>query len=176
MRRESKTKRFQGGFTIVETLLGIVVMGVVFLAFASIARLSVDSYSLIVARKEAMTQARYAMNRITQELVSISPAAITSIAASSINFNDSLGTPTNFRSQTTSGILQIYRGNDLLANNVSGFSLTYYDANGNVINDGNIANLRRIAIDMGVNASNGYSDMKMRGQVYPRNYYYTNFQ
>jgi len=159
----------------VETLLGIVVMSIVILAFASIARLSVDSYSLIVARKEAMSQARYALNRITQELVSINPAAITSIGSTSLGFNDSAGNPTNFRSQSTNGVLQIYRGSDLLATNVSAFSFTYYDANGNPINDGNISNMRRILVDIGVNAD-GYSDMKMRGEVYPRNYYYTNFQ
>ncbi len=173
---ESRKNKMQKGFTLIESLLGMVMMSIVILAFASIARLSVDSYSLIVARKEAMSQARYALNRITQELVSIDPAAITAIANTSISFNDSVGTPTNFRSQSTNGVLQIYRGTDLLANNVSSFSFTYYDAAGNVISDGNISNLRRILVDMGVNSSNGYSDMKMRGEVYPRNYYYTNFQ
>lgn len=172
----SKNRRLQKGFTLVETVLGIVVMGIVMLAFASIARLSVDSYSLIVSRKEAMSQARYALNRITQELVSINPASITSIGSTNISFNDSVGSPTNFRSQTTNGVTQIFRGNDLLANNINSFSFVYYDANNNIITDGNISNLRRIAIDMGVNSSNGYSDMKIRGEVYPRNYYYTNFQ
>lgn len=166
----------QKGFTLVETILGIVVASLVILTFATIASYSVDSYSMIVARKEAMVQARNALNRMTQELVSINPAAITSIASTNITFNDSNGNSTNFRSQTTNGITQIYRGNDLLANNVSSFSLTYYDANGNPITDGNISNMRRILIDMGVNAANGNSDVKIQGEVYPRNYYYSNFQ
>lgn len=176
MKRESQNRKKQKGFTLVETLLGIVVAGIVMLAFASIARVSVDSYSMIVSRKEALTQARFALNRITQELVSMSPAAITAIASTQISFNDSLGNSTNFRSQSSGGILQLYRGNDLLANNVSSFSLTYYDANNNVINDGNVSNMRRIAVDIGVNSGNGNSDVKMRGEVYPKNYYYTNFQ
>jgi len=164
------------GFTLIETIMGIVVASIVILAFATIARYSIDSYSMIVARKEAMVQARFALNRITQELVSINPAAITAINSTSINFNDSVGNPTNFRSQTTNGIIQLFRGNDLLANNVSAFALTYYDANGNVILDGNISNMRRILIDMGVNAINGNHDVRIQGEVYPRNYYYSNFQ
>ncbi|GEM_PF-2465589 len=176
IQKASQLKRKSAGFTLVETILGIVVMSVVILAFASIARLSVDSYSLIVARKEAMNQARYALNRITQELVSINPANITSIASNNITFTDNYGYNTSFRSQTISGILQIYRGSDLLANNINNLAFTYLDANGNTILDGNVANLRRIIVDLGVIASNGYSDVKMRGEVYPRNYYYTNFQ
>ncbi len=178
MRLEKTHRKLERGFTLIETLLGIVVMGIVMLAFASIARLSVDSYSLIVDRKEAMSQARYALNRITQELVSINPASITSISSTNLSFNDSVGNPTNFRSQTTSGVVQIFRGNDLLATNVSSFGFVYYDANNNLISDGNLSNLRRIAVDMGVYAGNGngHGDMKMRGEVYPRNYYYSNFQ
>ncbi|MBF0492398.1 MAG: type II secretion system protein [Deltaproteobacteria bacterium] len=171
-----KKAKNQKGFGLLEITLGLVVVGIISLSFASLFGITIDQYSAITSRKEALSQARLAINRITEELLYIDSNALVSISSSNLSFIDTSGVATNFRTQTDAGILNLYRGNDLLAKNLSAFSLTYLDSLGAQIQDGNVSNVRRIQINLGVNASNNHGDVKLRGEVYPRNFYYSNFK
>ncbi len=170
------TLKTQKGFGLLEITLGLVIVGIVSLSFASLFGITVDQYSSIVSRKEALSQARLAINRMTEELIYLDSESLVSISSSNISYIDTAGLATNFRTQSNGTSTDLYRGNDLLAKNISVFSLTYLDSTGEPVLDGNVTSVRRIQISIGVHASNNHGDVKIRGEVYPRNFYYSNFQ
>ena len=69
--------------------------------------------------------------------------------------------------------LQVLRDATMLAPNVSGLTLTYYDQNYNVT--ATIADVRRIGIQLDVDVP-AQGTMTLRSEVFPRSFIYTNFQ
>lgn len=166
----------QKGFGLLEVVMSLVVLGIVSLSFTSLFGIGIDQYASISARKEALSHARLAMNRMTQEFLYLKPTDLIAIGADYVSFTDTAANTTNFRTQQDGSLLNLYRGDHLLAQNLSALTLTYLDSDGNPILDGNVSNLRRIRIEIGVNAENNQGEVKIRGEVYPRNFYYTDFQ
>ncbi len=169
--------RNEKGFSFVELLMSLVVVGIISISFAYLFSTGVDSFALVSSRKEALSQGRYAINRMTQELLKVRSTDIQSISNTSFSFTDSSGQSTDFHSQVVNGETQLYRGNDLLATSLNGFTLTYYDTNGVVISDyQQLASLRRIRIDLNVRVDGNAGSVALMGEIYPRNFYYSNFQ
>lgn len=165
------------GFTLMESLLSLVIVGIISLAFASVFLLALDGFSRIASRKETLANARYGVNRIAAELIAVQPSQILAISPTLFRFVDQGGNVTDFHSQSESGVVHLYRGADLLARNLTSFSLSYYDAAGNLLTDySDPSALRRVRIDMTVKDMSGLRDMSVRGEVFPRNFYYSGFQ
>ncbi len=165
------------GFTLIETAVSWVMLGIIFFSFAVLLELGVKSFERISSRKEALASARYAIDRMVEELMLIKTADIISISATQISFKDLSGANTDYHSASVSGTLYLYRGSDLFAKNLGSFSLTYYDSAGNTItNYADIGSVRRIKAEFYVNAKNGHGTVPVRGEIYPRNFYYTSFQ
>ena len=169
-----KSKR---GFSLVESVLSCVVLAIIALTFASLFAYAIDSYEDLSARNESLDNARYSLNRISKELMYLQPSNIISISPSQLTFTDQTGTSTSFNTALSGGILNLYRGSDVLAQNLSSFSFAYYDATGALITDySSPALLRRIQINISVKDTSGHNDVALTTEVYPRNFYYSNFQ
>ncbi len=167
----------QTGFTLIEEVLAWAVVGIIALTFAYLLRSGVDSFAMISSRNEALSQARHAAERVTRELLWIKTSDIFSVSPTTFQFRDNTGNFTDFHSQVEGSETKLYRGTDLLAAGLNSFNFTYFDAAGNVISDYlNLAAVRRIQVDLSVTANNGYGTVGVRGEVYPRNFLYTNYQ
>jgi hypothetical protein len=176
-RKQIKQSKGDSGFVLVESILSWTLLAIIGLTFAVLFTFGLECFIKIASRKEALSNARFAVNRITQELLPLPPSNLISISPTQISFKDPTGANTDFHSQIDSGATSLYRGMDLLAKNLSAFSFSYYDTDGNPINDyTNVAGVRRIQMDISVKDINSINNVSVRGEVYPRNFYYNNFQ
>lgn len=165
------------GFTFVETILTIIIVGLIAGVAAKVLISGLDVYSLIVNRNSAFHTARAAMERIQDELLYVKTADITWMADTRFGFRDLSGVSTSFRRTTVirSGrvIPCINRGNDYLAGDVTQLDFDYYKADGSSAFW--FADLRRINIEISVLGAGSSGTVHLRSDVYPRNFMYTNF-
>lgn len=138
------------GFTLVEVVLALV-LGTIFMTTSSSMILNnIDSYQFQTSRKAALSDVRYALNRISRELRYLETTDITNIFSVKIDFLDETGTATNFRLVTSSGNLSLYRGTLVLIDRISSFSIKYYDDQGIelVADPASIPSVRRIKVSI----------------------------
>lgn len=119
-------------FTLVETLVSIVVLGIVAATVLPIIFATADMYSGSTSARRASEQAAYAIDRVVRMLreapagTSQGTIGVTSANASSIFFTDATGVSLN----GTSLELRSAAGTGVLCDNVSDFELTYLAQDG----------------------------------------------
>jgi len=161
------------GFTLIESLLAIVIISIMVVAVAEILISGMGSYSLITDRREALQGARLAVNMITNELQAISDPStdISSISATSLTFAPADGgSPVTYSISGTS----LLRNAKALAENVlpaSGFE--YYTAGGSATTDP--AQVHRINVSVGVDTGAAHGQVVINSSAYLRNRYYNGF-
>lgn len=179
-----KKMRVAKGFTFVETILAIVVVGVIAGVAAKVLVAGLDVYSLIVNRNNAFQTARLAMDRMVDELVLLNPwdlRNITYMGDTRVSFIDTDRIATNFRKTTYSrpgsSIPCINRGADFLAGDVTTLDFDYYKADGTAANMfWDAFNWRRINIEFTVTAQGSAGAVHLRTDVFPRSFMYSNFE
>mgnify|MGYP001205349438 CR=1 FL=1 len=162
------------GFTLVESLLAIVIISTMVVAVAEILLSGMGSFSLITDRREALQGARLAVNMMTDEIQSISDPAtdITAISANSITF-----TPGGGGGPVTYSIsgANLTRNTKTLATSVtptSGFE--YFTANGAATT--NPAQVYRVGVSVGVSAASAaHGQVVIKSSAYLRNRYYNGY-
>lgn len=158
------------GFSLIETVLGLC-LGVAVLGLTSDALINnFDAATYISERKSELGDGRYAMNRMTDELLHVETADISSIQATQISFVSQSGESTNFRLAANGSEMGLYRGDNLLVDHVTSFELTYYDANGAEIaaDLAQIPNLRRIKVSLTTGQSDGENNIVLSTLITPR--------
>lgn len=165
------------GFTLVETVLSWIILGIIAFTIATMLGTGVEHFENMSSRKEALSSARLAIDRMRQELLQVKSEDLISLSVSNISFKDKSGNNTDFHVQSTAGELQLFRGGDLLAKGLAGFNLIYYDQAGNVMVDlSDPSQVRRIRIHVSVSSADGNASYVLNGEVYPRSMYYENFE
>ena len=166
------------GFTFIETLLAIVIVGAVAGVAAKVLLSGLDVYALLMNRHDASQSARIAMDRIVEELLLIESTDVLLMTATRFDFIDSSGHATYFRRQnvTKNGrtVPCIYRGDDFLAGNVGLLDFDYYTAT-----DSSTIfpwQVRRINVDIMVDALANAGSVHLRTDVFPRKFMYSNFE
>jgi len=161
----------------VESALAWTLIGIIGITFALLFSFGLETSTKILSRKETLANARYATNRILQELIALKGSDLLSIAPARIDFVDRFGRATDFHTEVSGALFDLYRGPDLLAKNIKNLSFSFFDAGGSAISDfSQISEVRRIQLDLAVKDTNALGDVSVRGEVYPRNFYYNNFQ
>jgi len=162
------------GFTLVEVVVSIVIAGAVFgIASETLIR-QADTYSFIANRKTTIAGVRYAMDRISHEVLRLETSDIQAISSTSISFIDDYGQNTSFSLDTDGENLAIYRGGAVMVPDVESFTIEYQDGDGNALAalDEQIANVRRISVSI-VAANN----ISITTSIIPRTFIgYANFQ
>ena len=165
--------RAHGGFTLVEALLAIVIIGVMMVAVAHILISGMESYSLVSDRREALQEARLAVNMMTGELQTIADPAtdIASITPTSITFTSSGGESVTYAISGTT----LLRNTKILAQGVTGASgFAYYTAGGATTT--NRAQIHRVGVTVTVDTGVGaHGTVTIRSGAYLRNRYYSAF-
>lgn len=162
------------GFTLIETILTIIVIGIIAGVSGQVLLRGIDAYSLIVDRKDAMQHARVGMDRMVNELLLVSQADVSSIADERIDFRDTNGIATGFMRANVYGTLDLVRGSDFLAGQIYLLDFDFFKSDGtNAVWPGD---MRRINIELTTQAIGGYGTVPLRAEVFPRNFMYSNFR
>lgn len=160
---ENKTQNAVTGFTLVEVILTIVILGIIGALVGPILKSGVKSYNLIYSRKAALGQARFAMERMVDEMRLIrSTSDITTWTQSNLQFN----IPNESAISYSLSGNNLLRKGAILADGVTLLQFSYLDSNGNQA--GAVGDIRRIGIEMQVSAGASKGSIKQRTQVFLR--------
>ncbi len=161
------------GFTLIEIVLTIVLIGIVSSIAAVIIMQGAKSASSVKSRVEAHEQARFAVDRMSRELLLIRSRAaapvddIITMNATTLEYNDITGTRIGFR--LNGNTLERYDGSwQTLATGIAapGGMFTYYNAAGT--SGATQPNLWSIQINLV--ATQGTENLTLRTRVHPRNF------
>ena len=160
------------GFTLIEALLSIVVISALVAAVAHTMIKGMDSYSIIADRREALQEARLAVNMMSDELQTIANPAtdISAISATSITFTPAAGGSVTYSIVGT----ELRRDSKTLAQNVTASSgFIYYTAGGGITSTPSL--IYRIHIRVEISSTALHGNVQINSNVYLRNRYYNAF-
>lgn len=163
----------QKGFTLVEIILTIVVIGILFSVSSVVLRQGLDSYAHISSQSSNLQMTRYAMERMVRELALVgdtNPTNIQNIQSDRITFVDSDSNTANFN--FANGTL--YRGTDPLLENVTAVTFTGFKDTNATTTAGN--QVRRVRIQLSTLPPNQTTPLNLRTDIFIRNYMYENFR
>jgi prepilin-type N-terminal cleavage/methylation domain-containing protein len=127
----TSSPRAAPGFTLIEFIVVIIIAGVVFSVMGPLLFLGFRASKLQYTWSGVTGQGRAALSRMTRELRNIrsnSSTNLSSMSANTITFIDLDGNQITY--SLSNGNLM--RGANILAQNTSGLTFAYYDANGAV--------------------------------------------
>lgn len=173
------------GFTLIELVITMVLIGIVAYVVASALSTGIKAYFVTDFRKEALDQARIAMERVTREIRNVvNNQSICTATANSIGFygiTDDAASPIKLIEFQLSGTTDIQRRENagtwynLSSGNPITLTLSYYGTNGNPLPFPNvgcttpptITDIKRIKVDISVTISG--ESVTLQSEVWPRN-------
>lgn len=165
---------WESGYTLIELVLTIIIVGIIAVVTASVLLRGIDTYSLVMNRKDANQHARVGMDRMVSELLLARWYDFTLINDTKIDFWDRDGSATSFKRTTYEGTVDLYRGNDFLAGQIALLDFDFYKQ------DNSTASwpwdVKRINIELTVQSLGGFGSVPLRTEVFPRNFMYSNFR
>lgn len=161
------------GFTLVEIILTISLIGILFTIASTVLRQGVDSYSTITERGGALQASRFAIERMVRELRRCGDDTdnqLQNISETQIGFTDADNLNTNFslNGQT------LRRGNDTLLDSVTSLTFTGYKSDNTQTTSA--PQVRRVRIQMSVLPQGQITPLTLRTDVFLRNYLYEKWQ
>lgn len=150
------------GFTLIELVIVIVIMGVIAVASSQLLATGLTAYLTNKNIINATAQARLALERMTRDIRAVRTSAdISAASATQFTFVDTNGSSVAYSLSGTN----LMRNSQILAHGISGLTFTYYDENGN--SGAAIANIKYITILL--NVTEGNTNFSVDTSVYPRN-------
>lgn len=159
----------KAGFSLVEMVLVIVVMGIL----ASVAAIGfqpvLDSWVIAGSRAKLTNAATYALNRVIGEISEIrNRQSVFTANANTLEFDDADGNRITFSLSGGS----LLRNSAVLARGVQSFSLSYWDVNHATLASPQVSplatDLWRIRVQLTV--QEGSQQVALESQVHPRNF------
>jgi len=133
-----------------------------------------DAYSFIANRQTAIADSRYALDRISTELLLIESADLISATTNQIEFEDNNGVDTSFELGSYNGQTALMRDNEPMIVPVSNFEIKYYDDSNTetaVLDD-----IRKIEVAITTAEIGNEGNVVLTGSIFPRNFIYDNYQ
>lgn len=173
-----KTRPFLTGFTLIEVVLTIVLIGIIFGVTAKILLSGLDVYSLVTSRRDAFEQARMAMERMRGEIATIDVLTsgdlnLYSMTEDNMCFVNPDGTR-RLRKRIVNNIPILYLGEGCgiatyheLALNTPVVVFTYHEIGGHV---------RGIGIELATQGTGEAGTVWLRSAVFPRSQMYGDFE
>lgn len=161
------------GFTLVEIILCVSLVGILFATTAILLDRGVASFATISERGAKNQDARFAMERMVRELILVDAGPsgeLQNFQTASLSFRDNLGLNTDFHLTGTT----LYRGSDPLLENVTALTFTGYQSNNNTTQAA--PQVRRIRVQLSALPQGETAAMTLRTDVFLRTDMYENFQ
>ena len=159
---------------MIETVLSIPLISIVFALASQVMMTQLDSYEMVANRQGELTDTRYSLNRVADELLYLKTSDVLAISSTSIDFVDKDGNDTSFEEVTTGGTTSLMRGDDELLSEISSFTLTYLDSAGATTTD--INQLRQIQVSITTQAIGTTPGLTLSTTIIPRNFVYASYQ
>ena len=162
--------RSEKGFTLMEMIVVMVVVGVLSVTIAPFIKVNIDSYIQVRNGKDALQATRIALNRMVEEIKRIpSPNSLIWGYSSSIRFRMPNGIRITYRFE--SGTITRERGffstHVVLLKGVRAFNLTYFGDDGSASSSAP-SDLRRIKIE--INVGTDQQNFTLSKEITPRNF------
>lgn len=145
-------RAMDGGFTLTELLIVIVVVSIAGLVLSGVLREAVRTYQFVEVEKDLLQEARYARERMTREVMRVSPRyGIRGASARSLTLVDADSAVVTFAWNGVKGSdLVCVRDGDRapLASSVDSLAFAYFDGSGKPLpaSGGELGRLRRVSI------------------------------
>ena len=155
------------GTTLIELIMVITIVGVLVGVSSMYIKETIDLWSFLSFRTEAVAKQRMSLMRMAREMRQIkSNATIYNATATQFRFQDMNNATIEYILNATN----VMRNADILVNNVNNLTFSYYDVNNTVVAVPvvNLTSIRRISINMTVQSGNRTKTVAT--QVYPRNF------
>lgn len=158
---------------MVEMILAIIVISAIAGVVAYIMISSIGSYGLITARREALNEARTAMNLMSTELQTVTNPSvnITAVSSTSMTFNPAAGGSVTY---SISGGNLLRDSNNLAKNVTANSAFTYYTTAGATTTTPSQVARVHIALEVDT-GSTAYGKVMVVSDVYLRNLYYNSY-
>ena len=162
--RAHKHMNTSKGFTLVELVLVIALMGILAAVLGPALERAVRQYDLISSRKQTLAQARAAMDRMVKEIRLIqSSADVTDVSSStSFQFQYPHGTAITYDLNSTN----LRRNTVTLASPLSALTFSYFDSAGSATSVA--ANVRRVQILFTITAPHNNGSLTLQTSAYLR--------
>jgi type II secretory pathway pseudopilin PulG len=160
------------GFTLVETVLVLGMLGIMIGALAPWMLNSIELYDLITTRKTMLGQVRSGFDRMVAEIRLIpGQAEIIATSPTSFQFQYPTGTSITYSLSGTN----LMRNSDILIQNVSALAFVYYSQN--LTTTTTPANVRSVSVKITANTTSSSTPYTVRTQIFIRNTgnYYANY-
>ena len=161
------------GFTLMELVVVMVVVGVLSVTIAPFIKVNIDSYIQVRNGKDAMQAARIALNRMIEEIKRIpSPNNFIGGYSTSISFRMSDGVRITYKFNSSYGTITRRRGGFfsdyiVLLKGVRAFNLTYFGDDGRASSSAP-SDIRRIKIE--INLGTDQQNFTLSKEVTPRSF------
>lgn len=162
------------GFTLVETVLTIVIVAIISTVTAKVLITGLDLYSLIINRTNIGQGMRESMERMFDELVLLRWTDVTWMSGTRLGFVDRQGVSTSFRSRTVNSYPCLYRDDDYMMMNVTSLDFDYFKSDNSAASFS--WQLKRIKVDFTATDPAGFGSVHLRTEVFPRSFMYTDFE
>ncbi len=161
-------KKFNSGFTLIETVMVIVIVGILAGGSSMYIKQVIDTWNFQNFLEEAVSQGRIALIRMTREIRQAIDLDVYSASQTNFSFKDANDNIINY----TISADNLYRGPDLLLSGVGNFTFSYYNKTNQLITSPELypskTDIKRIDIDFQVQS--GSQTKRLRSQVWPRNF------
>ncbi len=156
------------GFTLVETVLVMTLIGIIGIATAVPFGPALDSWSLDSSRSEAVGTVNYALNRMAIEIAQIkNPESVTAATATTLEFTDTHDDSIEYRLVGN----DLMRNSNVLARGVQGLSFSYWDVNHQPLVTPQVApsvtDIWRVLVRL--TCQSGNQTIELESHVHPRN-------
>lgn len=165
----------QKGVTIIELIMGIVIVGTLAGISSLYIKQVMDLWNFISFREETSSQGSTALIRIARELrqaTDISAADAANLIFSADLDADGTDDSVQYLRNAGSELRRIFNSNgqgDILSSGITGLDLTYYDANNSVLTRpvSDTSDIKRIKINLTMQS--GSQTKTLKTQIWPRN-------
>jgi len=168
--RLKKLKLNNKGFTLVEVVLFIVMSGILLGVTTDIMVGQVEAYSFLTNRQNALSDSRYALSRISNDLLRIPTGGLLSVSSSQIDFIDSDGFSTSFN--FNSGELR--RGAETLLESVADFQVLGLDQDGN--ETATLSDIKKLRVTIVTAPVASEGSLTLSTSITPRVFVYNSYE
>lgn len=157
----------QNGFSLVSLILGLVIAGMIVGISSTILFGQAKMVNFVNNRQNTLSDQNLTMRHIQNELALVETSDITHMGPIKMEYYDEAGNPTNLR---LVGFDKVYKGTNMLMDNVQLMVIDYFDSAGNQLFPAsyNIPDIRRIKVTIITKPKNDEGAMTYTAYISPR--------
>lgn len=161
----------QKGFSLLEVALVVVFSVFIWITVAHTFFAGIQASQSIHDGQDTIHEVQSALNRMTKDLIALTPERLTGIYTDAIEFIDSDGNTIVYEVSEESRLL---RDSDTVAENINELSISCLDQNGIATTNAN--DVRKISVTLSVISKDTSDAIAMSTTVLPRGYIYSSYQ